>query len=499
MDIDQLDLFQISQKLNSREMSSVELVEHCLATIESKNPKLNAVLAVNQDAIQQARACDELRAQSSSEPSILLGVPIGIKDMFCTKGVVTTAASRILQSFRPPYDATAVSRLKGNGAVVVAKLNQDEFAMGSTSESSYFGPVVHPTHSDRVPGGSSGGSAAAVASGMVPVALGTDTGGSVRQPASFCGLFGLKPTYGRVSRFGMISYGSSLDQAGPIARTARDCGILLQAMSGRDSFDSTASNMPPFEYQDLKRESLSGVRVGLLNAEEIESSARAGKIHSDVIRLWEKTRNALEALGAEVVNVSFSTAEYAVPTYYLIATAEASSNLSRYDGVRYGFRAEAVGGRQRLDEMYRSTRSLGFGFEVKKRILLGTFSLSAGYYDQYFRKACQVRRMIQSELLDLLTRVDFLMCPVATSPAPLLGQTATDPVESYWNDAFTVPANLSGLPALSVPVGRSTVDNLPIGMQLIGRKFEENTILNAGDILARHLKTSGDSASEVTK
>lgn len=431
---------------------------------------LNAVLTVTSGrARARAAALDALPAEARAALP-LAGVPVAIKDNICAKGTRTTAGSRILDSFVAPYDATVVERLEDAGALIVAKTNCDEFAMGSSNENSAFGPVRNPWATDRTPGGSSGGSAAVVAAGAVPMALGSDTGGSIRQPAAFCGIVGIKPTYGRVSRYGLIAYGSSLDQIGPMARTVRQAGHLLAAIAGPDVRDATTVAAPPFEVPG-PAPSLEGLRVGVPRAllDGIDDEVRAGV---------ETALATMTAGGATLHDIALPHAEYAIPTYYLVATAEASANLARYDGVRFGHRASADA-YDDLSSMYAATRSSGFGQEVVRRILLGTYVLSAGYYDAYYRKAQQVRTLITRDYEHAFHEVDVVVMPTTPTTAFRLGEKVEDPLQMYLADVFTVSANLSGLPALSIPCGRDA-QGLPIGLQITAPAFAETTLLRAG-------------------
>ncbi len=430
------------------------------------NGALNAFITVAEDlALEQAKAADEARAAGAARP--LLGVPIAHKDIFCTAGVRTTCASRMLADFVPPYDATVVEKMRAAGCVTVAKTNMDEFAMGSSNETSYFGAVRNPWNQDRVPGGSSGGSAAAVAARLVPGATGTDTGGSIRQPAALCGVTGLKPSYGRVSRFGLIAFASSLDQAGPMAQTAEDCAHLLAAMAGFDDRDATSLDVAVPDFVAGLRGDLKGLRIGIVKEHFAEG------VEPRVLAVLRDALREYEGLGARLVDVSLPNSGHAVPCYYVLAPAEASSNLARYDGVRYGYRAE---GYRDLEDMYKKTRGEGFGPEVKRRIMIGTYALSAGYYDAYYVKALKLRRLIADDFTRAFEHCDVLAGPTSPSPAFALGVKNTNPVSMYLNDIFTIPINLAGLPALSLPAG--FVDGLPIGMQLIGRYLDEGRLLN---------------------
>jgi len=462
---------EIRDAVRGRSVSAVQVCEHALATIEAANPKLNAFLTVARDrALERARAIDR-----EGHTGLLAGVPVALKDNILTRGVTTTASSRMLQRFVPPYDATVVTRLEAAGAVVMGKTNCDEFAMGSTTENSAFGPSRNPWNPDHISGGSSGGSAVAVASGMSPIALGSDTGGSIRQPASLCGVVGLKPTYGRVSRYGLIAFASSLDQIGPMARTTYDAATALAVLAGPDPCDSTASQEPVADYVGGLTGDIRGVRLG------VPGKMLQDGVEAPVRSAFYAALDVLRGRGAELVDIDLPHASYAIATYYVIATAEASSNLARYDGVRYGFRTESAGN---LKEMYERTRSQGFGPEVKRRIMLGTYVLSAGYYDAYYLKAQQVRTLVRRDYEQAFQKVDAVAMPTSPTAAFRIGEKIEDPLSLYLTDVFTVSANLAGLPGLSIPCGR-TPNRLPIGLQLTGRPFDEATLLRIGDSYER--------------
>ena len=457
---------EISQDLQAGTYSSVEVTRAFLQRIKQIDTSLNSFITVSEEqALAQAQAADERRAAGQAGP--LTGVPFAHKDIFCTQGVKTTCASRMLENFVPPYDSTVARKLSDAGAVCLGKTNMDEFAMGSSNESSYFGAVKNPWNLEHVPGGSSGGSAAAVAARLAPFATGSDTGGSIRQPAGYCGLTGLKPTYGRVSRLGMIAFASSLDQGGPMARTAEDTALLLQAMAGFDPQDSTSDPREVPDYRANLNQSLQGLRIGL--PKEFFGPQLEGPM-GDLIMAGIRE---LEALGAEIKEISLPNTALAVPAYYVIAPAEASTNLSRFDGVRYGYRCENP---QNLDDLYLRSRAEGFGDEVKRRILVGTYALSAGYYDAYYRKAQQIRRLIRDDFARAFESVDVIAGPTTPSAAFGLNAKRTDPVAMYLEDLYTIPVNLAGLPALSMPAG--LVNGLPAGLQLIGNYFEEARLLN---------------------
>ena len=459
-------LAELAQGLERGDYSSTELTQAYLQRINALDSQYNAFITVTEEqALAQAKAADEARAAGNG--GALCGLPIAHKDLFCTQGVRTSSASKMLDNFASPYDATIVSRLKNAGTVTLGKLNMDEFAMGSSNESSFYGPARNPWNTDCVPGGSSGGSAAAVAARLTPAATGSDTGGSIRQPAALCGITGLKPTYGRVSRYGMIAFASSLDQAGPMAQTAEDCGMILNAMAGFDPMDSTSAERDMEDYTAELNQPLAGLKVGLPK-EYFSDALDAG--------VAEQVRNAVaefEKLGATVKEVSLPNTELCIPAYYILAPAEASSNLSRFDGVRYGYRCEDP---VDLEDLYKRSRGEGFGAEVKRRIMVGTYALSAGYYDAYYNKAQQIRRMIQQDFVNVLNDVDVIMGPTTPQTAFKLGEKSSDPVSMYMEDIFTLSLNLAGLPGISVPCGQS--NGLPVGLQIIGNYFAESKLLN---------------------
>jgi aspartyl-tRNA(Asn)/glutamyl-tRNA(Gln) amidotransferase subunit A len=472
-----LTLAEARAGLRTKEFSARELTHSYIAAVEAVRP-LNAFITETPErAIEMAAASDERLAKGEARP--LDGIPIAVKDLFCTRGVLTTAASHILDGFRPPYESTVTEKLWQAGAVMLGKTNLDEFAMGSSNTTSHYGPVENPwRRSDDnrklVPGGSSGGSAAAVAAHAALAATGTDTGGSIRQPASFCGIVGLKPSYGRCSRWGVVAYASSLDHPGPLARTVRDAAIMLGAMAGHDPKDSTSAPLPVPDYERALGGDLNGLRVGIPN--EYRADGMPGEIEA----LWQQSIRWLREAGAEPVEISLPHTKYALAAYYIIAPAEASSNLSRYDGVRFGLRVPG----DTLEDMYELTRAAGFGPEVRRRVLIGTYVLSAGYYDAYYLKAQRVRALVARDFTAAFERVDCLLTPTAPSAAFAIGDNMDDPVAMYLNDLFTVPANLAGLPALSVPAGLSA-DGLPLGLQVIGRAFDEETVLRVGEAIER--------------
>jgi len=474
-------LREVRDAVRSRARSVGDVCREALERLDAVEPALHAFNTVTRDqALARAERLDRDLGQWRDRP--LVGVPIALKDNLCTQGIRTTASSRILETFVPPYDATAVARLEAAGAVVIGKTNCDEFAMGSSNENSAFGAVANPWALDRTPGGSSGGSAAAVASGIVPLALGSDTGGSIRQPAAMCGVVGVKPTYGRVSRYGLIAFGSSLDQIGPLTRTVHDAALALGVIAGPDPADATSAPEPVADYEAALTGEIGDVRVGV-PARLIE-----GGVHPEVARAFQTSLDVLRSRGAALVDIELPHAKYATAVYYLVATAEASSNLARYDGVRYGFRARVEGqakGEDALRPMYARTREHGFGPEVKRRIMLGTYVLSAGYYDAYYLKAQQVRTLILRDYDHAFERVDVVAMPTSPTPAFKLGDRVADPLQMYLADVFTVSANLAGLPAVSVPCG-FTAGRLPIGLQLTGRRFDESTLLRVADAYERH-------------
>jgi len=469
MNLTELTLAQLQQALAAGETSSVAATQAYIEQIEKSNPQLNSFITIcAEQALATAAKADLRIATGNAAP--LTGIPLAVKDIFNTEGVRTTAGSKILENYTAPYDATAVARLKQQDAVLLGKLNMDEFAMGSSNENSAAGPCRNPWDLDKVPGGSSGGSATAVAAHQAVATLGTDTGGSIRQPASHCGVVGLKPSYGRVSRYGVIAYASSLDQVGPVARTVEDCGLLLQAIAGYDPSDSTSVEHAVPDYGAALQPSVEGLKIGLPQEYFIDG------IDADVRRAVDAAVETYRSLGAEIVPVNLPHTDYAVACYYLIATAEASSNLARYDGVRYGQRVDPGNG---LIEMYCRSRAEGFGNEVKRRIMLGTYALSSGYYDAYYLKAQKVRTLIRDDFNSAFGKVDLLLTPVAPTPAFGIGEKVNDPLQMYLSDIFTIPVNLAGTCGLSLPCGLSG-DGLPIGLQLIGQPFAEETLLRAG-------------------
>ena len=464
-----LTISQARAALDRREISSVELTRAVLDRIGDVEPHIRAFLTVTADqAITAAQKADQAMARGEAGP--LTGIPLGIKDVICTRGVRTTCASRILENFVPPYDASVMQRLNAQNAVMVGKLNMDEFAMGSTTEHSAFQATRNPWDFTRSPGGSSGGSAAAVAADMCLAALGSDTGGSIRQPASHCGVVGLKPSYGRVSRYGLVAFASSLDQIGPLTKSVADCALVLQAIAGHDPADATSVPDPVPDYSACLERGIQGLRIGIPTA----YFEKAG-LDPEVAEAVREALRTLEALGARMVDIALPHTDYGVAAYYIIAPSEACSNLARYDGVKYGPRDS---GATDLLEMYRATRSAGFGAEVRRRILLGTYALSAGYYDAYYRKASQVRTLIIADYRAALAQCDLIAAPVTPHPAPLLGVAEKDPLAMYLSDIFTLSANLAGIPGISIPCGFSR-QGLPIGLQLQAGPFQEEVLLRA--------------------
>ena len=463
---------ELREMLDAKSISSTELVKETFKLAEDLK-ELNCFVTMNQDAsIEKANEVD----RKDIYHSVLTGIPLAQKDLFCTESLKTTCASKILLDFIPPYTATAVEKLENAGSITIGKTNMDEFAMGSSNETSYFGNVHNPWRKGYVPGGSSGGSAAAVAAGIVPAATGTDTGGSIRQPAAHCGITGIKPTYGRVSRWGMIAFASSLDQAGPLARTAEDCAILLNTMSGHDSKDATSLDVENKDLLNSINQPIKGLKIGVVKEFNL------GDLDSEVQDRFEESKKLYEKLGAKFVEISLPNISASVPTYYSIAPAECSSNLSRFDGVRFGYRAENTSD---LNDLYIKSRSEGFGDEVKRRILIGTYALSAGYYDAYYKKAQQVRRLIKNDFELAFKSIDMLMTPTSPGTAFAFGSKgAQNPVELYLEDLFTISSNLAGLPAISVPHGK--VNSLPVGLQLIGNFLREDQILNAAHIFQQN-------------
>lgn len=458
---------ELSEDLAAKKYSSVELTQHYLDRIKNLNQKLNAFITIAADsALEQARQADADRA-AGKNINPLLGIPFAHKDIFCTLGIKTSCGSKMLDNFIAPYNATLVERLANAGVAMLGKTNMDEFAMGSSNENSFYGPVKNPWDNERVPGGSSGGSAAAVAARLTPAATGTDTGGSIRQPAALCGISGLKPTYGRVSRYGMIAFASSLDQAGPMAATAQDIAMLLNQMAGADKKDSTSVDEPIPDYTQHLNDSIKGLKIGL--PKEYFSEGLDPKIATII----EEAIKEYEKLGATVQEISLPNQHLSVPAYYVVAPAECSSNLARYDGIRFGYRCKDP---KDLEDFYKRTRGEGFGDEVKRRIMIGTYALSAGYYDAYYLQAQKIRRLISEDFKTVFKEVDVILGPTTPTPAFKIGEKADDPVSMYLSDIYTISVNLAGLPGMSIPAG--FVNNLPVGLQLISNYFTEAKLLN---------------------
>jgi len=476
-DLTELSVAELHKGFKTKQFTAQEVAHASLEKIHHTNDKLNAFITITEEqAFAHAKIADKRFADGTATP--MTGVPVGVKDLFCTKGVLTTAASHILEGFKPEYESSVTQKLWDAGAVMPGKTNLDEFAMGSANITSHYGDVINPWKAKdgkaRVPGGSSGGSAAAVAAGLVPVALGTDTGGSIRQPASFCGIVGVKPTYGRCSRWGTIAFASSLDQAGIFARNVEDAALSLQAISGHDAKDSTSAPRPVEDFNAMLQKGVRGKKIG------IPKEYRMDGMSAEIDAIWRQGAKWLEEQGAEVVEISLPHTKYALPTYYIIAPAECSSNLARYDGVRYGLRVMEPG--DGLNDMYERTRAAGFGAEVKRRIMIGTYVLSAGYYDAYYKKAQRVRALIAQDFRNAYEKVDVILTPTAPSAAFAFGEKQEDPIAMYLNDVFTVPASLAGLPGMSVPAGLDA-QGLPLGLQLLARPFDEVTLFTVAAAL----------------
>jgi aspartyl-tRNA(Asn)/glutamyl-tRNA(Gln) amidotransferase subunit A len=469
MELYKRTIHELHDMLKKGETTSQAITESVLGRISAVEGKIQAYITVTEDAArEQAREADKrLKAGDTDRP--LLGIPIAVKDNMCTEGIKTTCASKILGNFVPPYDATVVAKLKEAGMVLCGKPNMDEFAMGSSTEHSAFHPTRNPWDLERIPGGSSGGSAAAIAADECIGALGSDTGGSIRQPAACCGVVGLKPTYGRVSRYGLVAFASSLDQIGPITKDVTDAALIMNAIAGHDPRDSTSANLPVPDYTKALNKDMKGMKVGLPREYFIEGT------DPEVERAVKDAVKAFEGLGATIVDVSLPHADYAMASYYILCTSEASSNLARYDGVKYGYRAE---GARDLLEMYLKTRSEGFGFEVKRRIMLGTYSLSAGYYDAYYRKGQQARTLVKRDFLEAFRKVDVIATPTAPTAAFKIGEKMSDPLQMYLSDIFTISINLAGIPGMSIPCGFTSA-GLPIGLQILGNHFNEEAVLHA--------------------
>ena len=477
MSIQYKSVCELKTMLNNNDISNTELIKETFSLIKS-NAELNAFITLNEEeSMNKANKLD-----NSPSSGLLAGIPIAQKDLFCTKDLKTTCGSNMLSNFIPPYSATVIKNLENAGCISVGKTNMDEFAMGSSNETSFYGNVQNPWGKNLVPGGSSGGAAAAVAAGIVPAASGTDTGGSIRQPASLCGITGIKPTYGRISRWGMIAFASSLDQAGPMARTAEDCALLLNEMCSHDDKDTTSLNEDVPNFSENLNSPIKGLKIGLVKEFDLS------KLDNEVVKIFEESKKHYESLGAEFIEISLPNISLSVPTYYVVAPAECSSNLSRFDGVKFGKRCENP---KNLEELYIKTRSEGFGDEVKRRILIGSYVLSAGFYDAYYKKAQQVRRLIKNDFDSAFKSVDIIMSPTTRGPAFEAGSKGDDPIQMYLEDLFTIPANLAGLPAMSIPNGM--IDNKPIGLQLIGNFLDESRLLQAAHNFQMstdwHLKT----------
>ncbi len=476
MDLNKLTIEDAHTKLIQGELSAVALTQAVLDRIETLEPRIAAYITLDAEgALEQAAAADQRIADGDVTP--LTGIPMGIKDVICTRGLRTTCGSRLLENFIPPYNAAVIDKLEKAGAVFLGKLNMDEFAMGSSTENSAYQITRNPWNLDHIPGGSSGGSAAAVAAGMCLGALGSDTGGSIRQPAAHCGVVGLKPTYGRVSRYGLVAFASSLDQIGPMGKSVRDCALIMNAISGHDERDSTSVPEPVPDYSRLSSGAFKGLRVGLP-----KEYHEAEGLHPDVRHAMANAIETVKSLGAETVDVSLPHTEYAVAAYYIIAPCEASSNLARYDGVRYGVRSKDHTG---MLDMFRQTRTAGFGAEVQRRIILGTYALSAGYYDAYYGKASQVRSLLIQDFRQAFAQCDVVLGPVAPTPAFRIGEKTDDPLTMYMSDVFTLSANLAGIPGISVPCGLSS-GGLPIGLQIMGPHFSEERLLRAAHDFEQH-------------
>ena len=470
MELHTQTIHALHEKLRAGEVTSRQMTEAVLQRIEAVEPTLHAYIRVlKDDALAQADAIDDLLKKGDIEPTYLTGIPLAVKDVICTKGVTTTCGSKILENFVPQYDATVMEKLKAHHPVLLGKTNMDEFAMGSSTENSAYGATRNPYDIERVPGGSSGGSAAAVAAGEAIAALGTDTGGSIRQPAAFCNITGLKPTYGRVSRYGVVAYASSLDQVGPLAKDVFDAAILLEAISGHDPKDSTSAKLPAPKYTQALTGDVHGLKIGM------PQEYFAAGLDPDIDRAVRNAIATLEKLGARVQEVSLPNTKYGVATYYIIAPSEASSNLARYDGVKYGYRAKEYAD---LSEMYAKSRAEGFGEEVIRRVMLGTYALSSGYYDAYYLKAQKARTLLRQDFEAAFKQVDVIAAPITPTPPPKLGEMVNDPLTMYLSDIYTVPVNLAGVTGISIPCGL-TSGGLPIGLQLIGGHFQEETVLRA--------------------
>ncbi len=470
MEICSMPVHILSDKIKNRELSSVEITRAVIDRIKKIDPKIQSYITVVEDeALKKSREIqNDIDAGKFLSP--IGGIPVAVKDNICTRGIPTTCASKMLSNFIPPYDATVIKKLKEQKAIIAGKLNMDEFAMGGSTENSFFKKTKNPWNTSCVPGGSSGGAAASVAAGLIPFALGSDTGGSIRQPASFCGVVGLKPTYGAVSRYGLVAFASSLDQIGPLTKNVTDCAVVMNAIAGYDKMDSTSANIEYPDYTGFLTNNIKGMKIG------VPKEYMTKGINEDVRKALENAAGVLESLGAECEEMSLQYTEYSIPAYYLISSAEASSNLARYDGVKYGYRASRY---TDLIDLYRKTRSEGFGEEVKRRIMLGTYALSSGYYDAYYKKALQVRTIIMDDFNRAFDNYDAVIGPTAPTTAYKIGEKIDNPIEMYLGDIFTASVNIAGLPAVSVPCGFDG-ENMPIGMQIIAKPFDEGTLIKIG-------------------
>ena len=483
MELLRISISDLTAAIRNKKWSVSEVCRFYLDRIDKLNAKWNVVLTINESVLNTAQKMDKQRELYKDLP--LLGVPILVKDIFCTKNLRTTAGSKMLENFIPPYSALVVEKLEKAGALILGKCNLDEFAMGNSNENSAFGKSFNPWDPHRVPGGSSGANAAAVSAGLCMAGIGTDTGGSIRQPAGFCNIVGLKPTYGRVSRYGMVAYASSLDQAGPMTMNVEDSALLLEVIAGKDERDSTASQKKVPSWIKSLNPSVKSLKLAVLKNPQLEDSC-----HPDVKKVLKNTIECLKAQGATVEEIDFPLIDKAVSVYYLISTSEASSNLARYDGIRYGFRSVFKSGAGSLKDFYSKNRGEGFGVEVKRRILMGAYCLSKGYYDQYYNKACQIRSLLRNELLEFFSKFSVILSPVSAGPAFRLGEKQAGSVESYLSDSFTVLSNLTGVPSMSVPAGFSS-ENLPIGVQLMANHFDEQTLFNTALCIQKEMKAVG--------
>ena len=477
-DLNQNTLSEIVKLIKTKKVSSLEVTNHFIRNIE-KGKKLNSFITTClDDSLKKAKNFDS----KGNFDGLLSGVPLAVKDLFCTKGIKTTAGSKILENFIPTYESTVTNNLWKEGGILLGKLNCDEFAMGSSNETSYFGKTINPIGKDLVPGGSSGGSASALAANFTPATIGTDTGGSIRQPASFTGTVGLKPTYGLCSRWGIVAFASSLDQAGPMTKNVEDCALLLEAMAGYDQKDSTSINKKKENYSKKLSPNVKGLKIGIPKEYRVEN------MPNEIDKLWRKGIDILKKSGAKIVDITLPHTKYALPTYYIVAPAEASSNLARYDGVKYGYRSKKG---KNLIEMYEHTRDEGFGDEVKRRILIGTYVLSSGYYDAYYLKAQKVRKLIKNDFDKCFTKIDAILTPSTPSSAFKVGEKTNDPISMYLNDIFTVPVNLAGIPGISIPAGHDN-QGRPLGLQLISKTLEEQKILNIAYAMEKNISFKQD-------